>query len=63
MRLVNPNIKITKCDLLKGYGVNLYLSGLKIYLTTFVTNDGLYQYKVKPFGVKIPKLHFRDYEF
>ena len=49
---------ITKCDLLKGYwGVPLTNRAKEI--SAFVTPDGLYQYKVMPFGMKNSQATFQ----
>ena len=42
---------ITKCDLLKGYWCVPPTERAK-EISAFVTPDGLYQYKVMPFGIK-----------
>jgi hypothetical protein len=42
---------ITKCDLLKGYWA-VPLSDRAKRISAFVTPDGLYQYKVMPFGMR-----------
>ena len=50
---------ITKCDLLKGYWCVPLIDWAK-EISAFVTPDDLFQYKVMAFGIKMPKLHFRD---
>ena len=49
---------ITKCDLLKGYWC-LPLTERAKEISAFVTPDGLYQYKVMPFGMKNSQATFQ----
>ena len=49
---------ITKCDLLKGYWC-VPLTERAKEISAFVTPDGLYQYKVMPFGMKNSQATFQ----
>ena len=49
---------ITKCDLLKGCWCVILPERAK-EISTFVTPDGLYQYKVMPFGIKNSQATFQ----
>ena len=49
---------ITKCDLLKGYWC-VPLTEWAKEISTFVTLDGLYKYKVMPFGIKNSQATFQ----
>ena len=49
---------ITKCDLLKGYWC-VPLTERAKEISAFVTPDGLYQYKVMPFGMKSSQAKFQ----
>ena len=48
---------VTKFDLLKGFW-QIPLTNRAKEISAFVTPDGLYQYKVMPFGMKTPQQHF-----
>ena len=50
---------ITKCDLLKGY-LCVPLTERAKEISAFVTPDGLYQYKVMPFGMKNSQATFQS---
>ena len=49
---------ITKCDLLKGYWC-VPLTECAKEISAFVTPDGLYQYKIMPFGMKYSQAIFQ----
>ena len=53
-----PEKFISKCDLLKGYWC-VPLTERAKEISAFVTPDGLYQYKVMPFGKKNSQASFQ----
>ena len=58
-KLATPSTYVSKFNLLKGYWqVPLTEKAKKV--SAFVTSDGLYQYKVLPFGMRNAPTTFGD---